>query len=162
MIPARQLTPQEYVQEFPPGGRPSFPSSNNDTDRSNGHGSARPPRNIINDVPLSAKSFLIYKHAVLEAHEGDGTFPIPQSDEFQHLHELKSLEAVVKETDSGKSVFSHMLVSPADVRKVFGDDFMKKMEVIQNLVRHNMFNLRLITRSSARESSRSRLKSILG
>jgi hypothetical protein len=162
MIPARRLTPQAYVQEFPPGGRPSFPSSQNDTGHSNGHGASHPPRNIINDVPLSAKSILIYKHAVLKQYEGDGTFPIPQSGDFQHLCELKSLEAVVKETDPGKSVFSHMLVSPADVRELFGEDFMEKMEVIQKLVRHNMFNKRLINRSSARESSRSRLKSILG
>ena len=86
-------------------------------------------------MPLSAKSFLIYNHAVLKKYEGDGTFPIPHSDEFQYLQELKSLEAVVKETDSGKSVFSHTLVSPADVRKMFGDDFMKKMKDIQELVR---------------------------
>ena len=162
MIPARRLTPQEYLQEFLPGGRPPFPSSQNDTRRSNGHGSYPYPRNIINDVPLSAKSFLIYKHSVLKEYGGGGTFPIPQSDEFQHLRELKSLEAVVKETDSGKSVFSHMLVSPADVCKIFGDHFMKKMEVIRNLVRHNMFNMLLTARSLVREISRSRLKSILG
>src|SRR5216110_2378185 len=163
MIPARQLTPQEYLQEFPPGARTPFPSSQvNDTDHSNGHGPSIPPRSIINDVPVLATSFLIYNHDVLKEYGGDGTFPIPQSDEFQHLRELKSLEAVVKETDPGQSVFSHMLVSPAYVRKIFGDDFMKKMEVIQKLVRHNMFNMRLINRSWARESSRSRLKSILG
>ena len=139
MIPARRLTPQEYLQEFPPGGRPPFSSSQlNDTDHTNGHGPSRRPRSIINDVPLSAKSFLIHKQDVLKEFGGDGTFPIPQSDEFQYLRELKSLEAVVKETDPGKSVFSHMLVSPADVRKIFGDDFMKKMEVVQNLVCHNV------------------------
>jgi hypothetical protein len=123
MIPARRLTPQEYLQEFPRGCRSPFPSSENDSDHSSGHGSVHPSHNIINDVPLPAKSFLIYKHAVLKEYEGDGTFPIPQSDQFQHLRKLNSLDAVVKETDSGKSVFSHMLVSPADVRKIFGDDF---------------------------------------
>jgi len=85
MIPVRRLTPQEYAQEFSSEDRSSFPSFKNDADHFNDHGSAHPPRNIINDMLLSAKSFLIYKHAVLKEYEDDGTFFIPQSDEFQHL-----------------------------------------------------------------------------
>ena len=158
MIPARRLTPQEYLGEFPPG-RPPFPSSQNSNDHCNARGSY-PPRNIINDVPLLAKSFLVYKHAILKQYGGDGTFPIPQNDEFQYHQELKSLEAVVKETDPVNSVFSHMFVSPADVRKIFGEDFTKKLEVIEKLV-SIIFNVRLTTRSMARRSSGSHLKSIL-
>ena len=143
MIPARRLTPREYLQEFPPVGRPPFPVCN-----------------IINDVPLLAQSFLVYKHAILKQYGGDGTFPIPQYEEFQYHQELKSLEAVMKETDPGNSVFSHMFVSPADVRKIFGEDFTKKLEVIQKLV-SVIFNMRLTPRSLARGSSRSHSKSIL-
>jgi hypothetical protein len=108
---------------------------------SNIHRSTCSARSIINDVPLSAKSFLIYNHSVLKEYEGDGTFPVPQSDEFQYLHELKSLEAVVKETDSNKSVFSHMFVSQGDVLQLFGDHFMKKAQLIQKLVRRYLYHV---------------------
>lgn len=119
----------------------------------------RSTSSIINDVPKCARSFLIYEYGVLKGHRGDGTFPAPQSDEFQHLRQLKSLEAVVKEISDGNSVFSHMVVSPPDVQELFGDEFMKTMKNIQTLVRP-ILPLYLIDRSSARGSLRSRLKSI--
>jgi len=38
---------------------------------------------------------------------------------------LKSLEAVFKEITSGESVFSHVLISPKDVFKIFGEEFVE-------------------------------------
>lgn len=86
---------------------------------------------ILNDVPTVATSCLIYGYDVLKKHSGDSTYPIPEKDEFKNLRELKSLEAVVKKISPGNTVFSHMLVSPADVLKLFGEDFMKEMRDIQ-------------------------------
>lgn len=38
---------------------------------------------------------------------------------------------MIKEISPGKSVFSHVLISPEDVQKIFGKDFRKEMESIQ-------------------------------
>ena len=136
MIPARQLTYLQYRKEFPRGGKgPPPPSAPKNKSRHSNGTANDPGRNIINDVPLAAKSFLIYKHSILKEYEGDGTFPIPEGDEFQDLRQLETLRAVVKEIDCGKSIFSHMWVSPGDVRKILGKDFMEKLELIQKLVR---------------------------
>jgi len=162
MISARTLTPHDFLQEFPPcgsgHGAELHSSLAKDPHDPNGCPTS-PTSSIINDVPKCARSFLIYNHDVLKRHRGDGTFPAPQRDEFQGLRQLKSLEAVVKEISDGKSVFSHMVVSPPDVRKLFGNEFMKRMQYIQNLVRPNL-PLCLIDRSSGKGSLRSRLKSI--
>ena len=54
-----------------------------------------------------------------------------RATKFKDHRKLQSLEAVVKEISPGKSVFSHMLVSPEDVREIFGQDFRQEMESIQ-------------------------------
>jgi len=74
---------------------------------------------------------LVYDIKILRTFRGDDTYPIPEGDEFKPLRELTSLEAVVKEISPGKSVFSHMLVSPDDVVAIFGNEFRKEMESIQ-------------------------------
>ena len=86
---------------------------------------------ILNDIPVMAKSFVVYDNKILGAFRGDDTYPLPEGDELKQLRELKSLEAVVKEISPGKSVFSHMLVSPDDVVAIFGNDFRTELENIQ-------------------------------
>jgi hypothetical protein len=86
---------------------------------------------IINDIHGQAKSSIVYDNKVLKAHCGDCTYPIPKSDKFKDHRQLQSLEALFKEISPGKSVFSHMIVSPEDVRELFGPDFRQEMEMIQ-------------------------------
>ena len=74
---------------------------------------------------------MIYQYEDLKENAGNSTFPIPETEEFEELRELKSLEAVVKRMSDGNTVFSHMLVSPADVSDMFGEEFMEKMRDIQ-------------------------------
>jgi hypothetical protein len=121
MIPAETLTPKEFAKRYRPGGRSI---------------GARSPKNIkgediINDIPTNAKSCRVYNVQVLRKFRGDDTYPIPQGDELYQSRELKSLEAVVKEISPGKSVFSHMFVSPQDVLATFEEDFVEEMKAIQ-------------------------------
>ena len=133
MIPAITLNPQTFAKKFPPGGKGKTPTHAASKATENGHGRSddisRHP--ILNDVPTVATSCLIYDYDVLTKHSGDSTYPIPDDDEFKTLRKLKSLEAVVKRISPGNTVFSHMLVSPTDVLRLFGEDFMKEMRDIQ-------------------------------
>jgi hypothetical protein len=133
MIPAITLNTQMFAKKCPPGGKGKTPAHAASKATENRLGSSddisRHP--ILNDVPTVATSCLIYDYDVLKKHSGDSTYPIPEKDEFKNLRELKSLEAVVKRISPGNTVFSHMLVSPADVLKLFGEDFMKDMRDIQ-------------------------------
>jgi hypothetical protein len=131
MIPAKCLTPTEFAKQFPPGG--STGSSRDTRSRNINPGSLTDEHSlsIINDIPTSAKSCLVYDATTLRTYRGDETYPIPQGAEFKQLRELKSLEAVVKQISRGKSVFSHMLVSPEDVVAMFGSEFRKELESIQ-------------------------------
>lgn len=133
MIPAITLNPQTFANKFPPGGNGKTPThvASKATDNGRGRSDDISSHPILNDVPTVATSCLIYGYDVLKKHSGDSTYPIPEKDEFKNLRELKSLEAVVKKISPGNTVFSHMLVSPADVLKLFGEDFMKEMRDIQ-------------------------------
>jgi hypothetical protein len=91
----------------------------------------RPVLSTISRFPGQAKSFIVYDNKVLKEHCGDCTYPTPKSDKFKDHRQLQSLEAVFKEISPGKSVFSHMIVSPEDVREIFGPDFRQEMEMIQ-------------------------------
>jgi len=115
------------MQQHPPSGcGGTSPRSRKTVDVSGG---ASP--SIINDIPGQAKSFTVYNNKVLQEHCGDCTYPIPKGDKFKDHRQLQSLDAVFKEISPGKSVFSHMLVSPEDVREIFGQDFRQEMESIQ-------------------------------
>ena len=85
-------------------------------------------QNVLNDIPANAKSCHVYEVDVLRTFCGEDTYPISQREEFQQLRKLRSLQAVVKEISPGKSVFSHMLISPKDVFAIFGNDFMEEMK----------------------------------
>jgi hypothetical protein len=91
----------------------------------------RPVLSTISRFPGQAKSFIVYDNKVLQEHRGDCTYLIPTGDKFKDHRQFQSLEAVFKEISPGKSVFSHMLVSPEDVGKIFGPDFHQEMERIQ-------------------------------
>ena len=90
---------------------------------------------IINDIPTTASSCLVYKWAIIQSFSGDSTYPIPTNNEFKNLRELKSLQAVVKQISPGNAVFSHMFVDPHDVLILFGEDFMEEMRDIQSDVK---------------------------
>jgi hypothetical protein len=152
MIPATTLTPTEYSSKFPPGGRGEM--STQTASKTAESGLVSHP--ILNDNPEVAKSYRLYKIEDLRAHAGDSTYPIPKRDGFEMLPELESLQAVVKEISEGVSVFLHMLVSPKDVLKLFGEDFVKELKKIQSDV-NSIFCL-ADDRSLGREFSKSHLK----
>jgi hypothetical protein len=126
MIPSITLTKEKFIEQYPPRGC----GGNNPRSRKKNVGGGASP-SIINDIPGQAKSFIVYDNKVLEKHRGDCTYPIPKGDKFKDHRQLQSLEAVVKKISPGKSVFSHMIVSPEDVGKIFGPDFRQEMERIQ-------------------------------
>jgi len=157
MIPAINLNPKEYTKKFLPGGKGKTSTHTASKVTENGgkfRDDFRHP--ILNDIPTVATSCKIYDHDDLKNHIGDSTYPIPDDDELKKLRELKSLEAVMKRISPGNTVFSHMLVSPADVLELFGEDFMKEMRDIQRDV--NLIFCFANNRSSGMEFSRSHLK----
>ena len=127
MIPAISLTTKDFTQRYPPSGS----GRNNPRSRKNIDVGGGVSPSIINDIPKKTNSCIVYNNEDLKAHRGDCTYPIPEGDKFKDHRKLQSLEAVVKEISPGKSVFSHMLVSPEDVREIFGQDFRQEMESIQ-------------------------------
>ena len=134
MFRSTNLSPKEFARKFPPGGNEKTsaqgaPSEALETKGGNTHRISKHP--ILNDIPTAATSCLIYNYEDLKDDTRDSTYPIPKTEEFQALRELKSLEAVVKRMSDGNTVFSHMLVSPADVLNLFGESFMKEMKEIQ-------------------------------
>jgi hypothetical protein len=130
MIPSKSLTPTEFAKQYPRGG--TVNKSRGRGSRTNiVSGSADESLSIVNDVPTRAKSFRTYDTNILRTFRGDDKYPLPEGDEIKQLRELKSLEAVVKEISPGKSVFSHMLVSPDDVVAIFGNEFRTELANIQ-------------------------------
>src|SRR5271154_5454767 len=125
MIPSITLTKEKFIEQYPPSGRTGRRSRKN----IDVGGGVSP--SIINDIPGQAKSFTVYNNKVLQEHRGDCTYPIPKGDKFKDHRQLQSLDAVLKEISPGKSVFSHMIVSPEDVWEMFGPDFRQEMERIQ-------------------------------
>ena len=126
MIPAKTLTLKEFSKRYPPGGS---------ADRSHGGRSwtdIQPcGQNVLNDIPANAKSWSTSSERSAEK------IPILflRERSFRNF-ELRSLQAVVKEISSGKSVFSHVLISPEDVFAIFGNDFMEEMEAVQRDASH--------------------------
>lgn len=90
---------------------------------------------ILNDIPTIATSCLIYDYEELKKHAGDSTYPIPAADDYANLHELKSRQAVVKKLSDGNSVFSHMLVLPNDVIRIFGEEAAEFRDELEGLQR---------------------------
>src|SRR5437763_11329855 len=134
MIRAINMSPKEFARKYPPGGK-GKESTHTPSKSADYSGSSRRFRHpILNDIPTAATSCLIYKYEDLKSAAGDCTYPIPETQEFEALRELKTLEAVVKLLPDGTTVFSHMLVSPGDVSNLFGEEFMREMKAIQRHV----------------------------
>jgi len=85
---------------------------------------------IINDTPINARSCFVYEKEVLKTYGGDFRYPLPEENHFNQCRKLNSLEAV-KEIGPGKTVFSHMYVSPEDVEMIFEEEFMSTLKDIQ-------------------------------
>ena len=131
MIPAICLSKPEFCRKFTPGGKRTArsyttfkPAKSQDFNTFN--------HPILNDIPPTAASCLIYNYAQLKNYSGDSTYPIPANDEFKNHRKLKSLQAVVKLLSDGNTVFSHMFVHPHDVLKLLGEDFIKELRDIQS------------------------------
>lgn len=159
MIPAMRLSKNEFQMKFLPGGnrtvRPQatfMPAEGRDVITSKHHP-------ILNDIPPTATSCLIYNYSELKSYSGDSTYPIPGIDEFKNFRELKSLQAVVKQLSDGNTVFSHMFVDPHDVLRLLGWEFMNELRDIQRDVNRTL--LIANHRSLEMGISGSHLKSIL-
>lgn len=130
MIPAICLSKTEFHKKFPPVGKRSnrLHITSDSTESQDVNTSIHP---ILNDIPPTAASCLIYNYAEVKSRSGNSTYPIPANDQFKNHRELKSLQAVVKQLSDGNTVFSHMFVHPHDVLKLLGKDFMTEMKGIQ-------------------------------
>ena len=120
MLPIKSVSPTEFCAEFPPRSKRTIKTGINDP------GNHR----IWNDVPSRATRITVYEHDALQNHNAD-VYPIPSHDQFSSLRKLNSLEAVVKQVSPGNALFSHMLVDPEDVAKLFGESFMEELREIQ-------------------------------
>src|SRR5436305_5018948 len=98
MIPPIKLSAEEFARKYPPGGK-GRTSSSTSFRESEGGDLCRHP--ILNDVRIAATSCLIYQYKDLKDNAGDSTFPIPETEKFEELRELKSLKAVVKQMSDG-------------------------------------------------------------
>ena len=156
MIPARQLTPHEYLQEFPPGVRPPFPSAHLP---SNGHGSTC-PYNIINDVPSAAKSFLIYKDTVLKEYEGESTLPFLRATSSNTIMSWKAWRLSWRRLALANPSSPTCLFVQKICAKYLETTSRKSWKSSKSSW-DNIFNMRLMSRYWAWESLRSPLKSIL-
>jgi len=90
-----------------------------------------PNHAILNDVPGVATSCLVYNHDELQKHAGDSTYPVPPAEDFPYLRQLASRQAVFKRVKDDKCVFLHMLLSPEDGLKIFGQEFRDELLGIQ-------------------------------
>jgi hypothetical protein len=133
MIPSTRLTRIEFAQRFPPGGKPnpSPPNAPSKARKKDDSSTEIPNHAILNDVPTVSTSCLVYNYDELQKHAGDSTYPVPSAEHFPNLRQLESQQAVFKRINDGKCVFLHMLLSPEDVLKVFGQEFRDELLSIQ-------------------------------
>ena len=134
MIPAVELKKEHFHRKFAPGGNPASKAAVSREANTSTHP-------ILNDIPPSATSCLVYKCGTLKDFNSDSAYLLPTEEEFPNLRKLESLQAVVKAISVGKAVFSHMFVDPDDVLKLFGDEFIENMKDIQRDVKMEFYIL---------------------
>jgi hypothetical protein len=133
MISSTRLTTNEFAQRFYPGGKPNPPPPNAPSKDGTKEGAPTeiPNHAILNDVPGVATSCLVYNYDELQKHAGDSTYPVPPAEDFPNLRQLESRQAVFKRVKDDKCVFLHMLLSPEDGLKMFGQEFRDELLDIQ-------------------------------
>jgi hypothetical protein len=127
------LSKNEFGRRFPPGGKPnpSPPNALSKARKKDDSSTEIPNHAILNDVPTVSTSCLVYDYDELQKHAGDSTYPVPSTEDFPNHRQLESQQAVFKRIEEDKCVFLHMLLSPKDVLKVFGQEFRDELLSIQ-------------------------------
>jgi hypothetical protein len=107
-------------------------------------------QSLLNDTPSSTKAAIVYAWNDLRTRGIDYTIP----DEVADLsitptkyRQLKSLQAVMKSLpdDPDSAIFSHMLVSPNDLKIALGEDIVSELRDLQKDVRP--LNLKLANKA---------------
>ena len=122
MIPAKEFSLAEFMEQYP--RKCQLPTSDF-------HGLGRMSHEaLLNDVPPMATSALVYNQEDLKKHRPDPPiYPLP--DNFNDYRELKSGQAVFKTISPDACIFSHLYISPEEVEKVLGKEFIHCMEELQ-------------------------------